>query len=215
MTGTRPHAGNLRILPLASTLAPADYAPFMRSRPGQRLSALRAVALITVMFGGSACGGASSGMTRTQFAAGLQAVCKQAAKEKLDSRGTSVKPAERLLTALRALTPPHDTGVSQATWRATIDRQLRDLRAVSTFYAKEMPTLLRSLKGSNPVPKLPPGTGPTAAILAQAFNSPTGRHFLRAQAALSKSFDHHQQQFTATMRRAGVTTVPACKGLRK
>ena len=68
-------------------------------------------------------------MTHAQFAAGLQTICKRAAKVKANSRSTSVKPAERLLTALRALTPPRDTGLSQAKWRATIDRQLRDLEA--------------------------------------------------------------------------------------
>ena len=192
-----------------------DYARSMRLTPAQKLFALCAVALVAVTVGASACGGASSGMTHAQFAAGLQTICKRAAKVKVNRRSTSVKPAERLLTALRALTPPRDTGLSQAKWRATIDQQLRDLEAVSAFDAKEMPKLLRSLKSSHPVPKLPPGTGATAAILAQGFNSPEGRHFLRAQAALFRSFDHHEQQFIATMRRAGVTNASSCKALAK
>jgi hypothetical protein len=180
----------------------------------ERTNALCVVALIAVVVGASGCGGASSGMTRAQFEAGLQAICKKATKERPDADGVSVKPAERALTALRALTPPGDTGVSQATWRATIDIQLRDFQAVSAFYAKETPALLRSFKRSNPVPKLPPGTGPTAATLAQAFNSPAGRHYLRAQAALFKSFDHHQQRFNAVMRRAGVSTSSSsCKAV--
>ena len=132
-----------------------------------------------------------------------------------NSDSTSTKGAENLIAAFRALTPPRDTGVSQAEWRATIDQQLRDFKAVSTFNAREMPKLLRSFKSSNPEPKLPPDTGPTAAILAQAFNSPVGRHYLRAQAALLKGIGKHQQQFTATMRRVGVTNASSCKGLTK
>jgi hypothetical protein len=175
---------------------------------------LRMVALVAIALGASACGPSSSGMTHAQFTAGLQTACKNAAKVKPPKNGSiSVKPAENVLAELRALTPPHDTGVSQAVWRATIDQQIQDLNAVSAFYAREMPKLLRSFKRPNPAPKLPPGTGPTAAILAQAFNSPTGRRYLRAQAALFKSFGHDEQQFTATLRRAGVPTASPCKGL--
>jgi hypothetical protein len=67
-----------------------------------------------------------------------------------------------------------------------LDAVRRDGRAFDSFYVKEYPKLLRSFKESNPEPKLPPGTGATAAILAQAFNSPEGRRFLRVQRRLGQ-----------------------------
>jgi hypothetical protein len=92
--------------------------------------------------------------------------------------------SDNLMGDLRKLSPPASTGVTAEEWRKAIDAMRGDGRAFESFYAQEYPKLLRSLNKPNPKPKLPPGTGPTAAILAQAFNSPEGRRYLRLQRPL-------------------------------
>jgi hypothetical protein len=87
----------------------------------------------------------------------------------------------RWLEQLRQLTPPASTGVTPSAWRNAIDVQLRDARVAVDLYGKEFAKVVRSWKRPLPAPKLPPDTGPTAATLAQAFNSPEGRRFLRLQ----------------------------------
>jgi hypothetical protein len=69
---------------------------------------------------------------------------------------------------------------------------------------REYPKLLKSFRTPHPVPKLPPGTGPTAATLAQAFNSAEGRRFLRLQAVLMRRLNEDVRSTRAVLRKAGV-----------
>jgi hypothetical protein len=153
----------------------------------------------------TACSGSHDSSGR-DFAAAVRAVCtKYAAQEAAVSRrlGKSSAPNQRLIREtfrisdrylgdLRELSPPASTGVSAVEWRKVLDAVRRDGRAFDSFYVKEYPKLLRSFKESNPEPKLPPGTGATAAILAQAFNSggpPLSSCAATTRAAASSGFE--------------------------
>jgi len=98
----------------------------------------------------------------------------------------SFQAEQRWLEQLRQLSPPASTGVTVSMWRKAIDLQLRDTRAAVVLYGKEFAKVVRSWKRPPPTAKLPQGTGPTAAILAQAFNSPEGRRFISLQNKLFK-----------------------------
>jgi hypothetical protein len=116
--------------------------------------------------------------------------------------------SDRMLGDLRDLTPQASTGVTPAEWRKAVDAVRRDGRAFDSFFATEYPKLLRSFKKSNPTPKLPPGTGPTAATLAQAFNSPEGRRYLRLQRRLSQRMQADSKTMERISRKVGL--VKAC-----
>ena len=95
-------------------------------------------------------------------------------------------------------------------WRKAVDVQLRDVLAAIALYGKEYTKLVRSWKRPLPTPKLPPGTGPTAAILAQAFNSPEGRRFLRAQTKLFEQMQTDASGWERMLDRVGL--LKACLG---
>jgi hypothetical protein len=116
----------------------------------------------------------------------------------------SSRAADKWFSRLRAVEPPASSGVSASEWRRTIDAERRDLRAVDAFDAKEIPRLLRSFRKPHPTPKLPPGTGPTSATLAQAFNSPEGRRFLRLQQKLLHKTEVNFRAWTRLMRKVGL-----------
>jgi hypothetical protein len=116
--------------------------------------------------------------------------------------------ADRSFSRLRTLEPPTSSGVNVGGWKKTIGLELRDLRAVDAFYAKETPRLLRSFRKPHRTPKLAPGTGPTATILAQAFNSPEGRRYLRLQQKLLQRTQVDYRAWTRLMRKVGL--VQAC-----
>jgi len=116
----------------------------------------------------------------------------------------------RWLVRLRRLVPPSSTGVTVSEWGKAVDVQLRDVRAAIALYGKEYRKLVRSWKRPLPTPKLPPGTGPTAAILAKAFNSPAGRRFLRVQTKLFKQMQTDASGWERMLDRIGV--LKACLG---
>jgi hypothetical protein len=116
----------------------------------------------------------------------------------------------RWLARLRQLVPPSSTGVTVSEWGKAVDVQLRDVRAAIALYGKEYTKLVRSWKRPLPTPKLPPGTGPTAAILAGAFNSPEGRRFLRVQTKLFKQMQTDASGWERMLERIGV--LKACLG---
>ena len=125
----------------------------------------------------------------------------------------STKASEDWLHALRPLVPPRSSGVSTATWRHDIEVQIADERAVARFYKAEFPKLLASFKHNNPTPKLPPGTGPTAATLAQAFNSAEGRRFLRLEKKLTDRTTVHAKAWARIAKRVGLLTL--CRAATK
>ena len=118
--------------------------------------------------------------------------------------------AQRWLEQLRRLVPPSSTRVSVSEWRNAIDMQLRDVRAAIALYGKEFTKLERSWKRPLPPPKLPPGTGPTAATLAEAFNSPEGRRFLRLQTKLFKQMQTDAPGWERMLKAVGL--LKACLG---
>ena len=117
---------------------------------------------------------------------------------------------QRWLEQLRQLSPPAATGVTVGAWRRAIDLQLRDAQASVVLYGKEFAKVQRSWKRPLPTPKLPPGTGPTAAILAQAFNSPEGRRFRRLQNRLLKQVHAHAGPWLRMLEAVGL--LEACGG---
>jgi hypothetical protein len=124
---------------------------------------------------------------------------------------TAAFQAERSwLERLRPLVPPSSTGVTVSEWRNALDVQLRDVLASIALYGKEYTKLVRSWKRPLPTPRLPPGTGPTAAILAQAFNSPEGRRFLRVQTKLFKQIQTDASGWERMLERVGL--LKACLG---
>jgi hypothetical protein len=163
----------------------------------QRLTV--AVAAAVLMFMStvvSGCGG-SRPSAEQRFATAVRKACDSyAADVKAISRRTRInevvtatgglptadfRAERRWLEQLRQLSPPASTGVTSGEWRKAIDVQLRDVRAAVDLYGKKFAKVVRSWKRPLPTPKLPPGTGPTAATIAQAFNSAAGRRFLRLQ----------------------------------
>jgi hypothetical protein len=127
------------------------------------------------------------------------------------ARPTAAFQAERRwLARLRQLVPPSSTGVTVSEWRKAVDVQFRDVRAAIALFGKEYGKLVRSWKRPLPTPKLPPGTGPTAAILAEAFNSPEGRHFLRVQTKLFKQMQTDASGWERMLERVGL--LKACLG---
>jgi hypothetical protein len=175
--------------------------------------------VVSVTIALSACAG-SHRSSDDAFSHQVRAICKTFAAEQAAAPPfTGKKPspsaveqqdraaslaADRWFSRLRALEPPALSDVSVSEWRRTIDLERRDLRAVNAFYAKETPRLLRSFRKPHPTPKLPPGTGPTAATLAQAFNSPEGRRFLRLQQKLLKRIPGDYRAWTRLMQKVGL-----------
>ena len=110
-----------------------------------------------------------------------------------DSRAAterSIRASVRFYGGLRALQPPASSGVGVSEWKRVLGTEQRDWRSMFfLFYGREWHRLLRSWDKPLRTPKLPPGTGPTAATLAQAFNSPEGRRFNRLQNKLLKGVD--------------------------
>jgi hypothetical protein len=94
----------------------------------------------------------------------------------------SSRAADRWFSRLRTLEPPTSSGVNVGGWKKTIGLELRDLRAVDA--------------------------GPTATILAQAFNSPEGRRYLRLQQKLLQRTQVDYRAWTRLMRKVGL--VQAC-----
>jgi hypothetical protein len=123
---------------------------------------------------------------------------------------TEFQSERRWLEQLRQLVPPSSTGVTVGAWRNAVDVQLRDADAAVALYGKEFSKLVRSWKRPLPTPKLPPGTGPTAATLAQAFNSPEGRRFLRLQTKLFRQMQTHAPGWERMLNRVGL--LKACLG---
>ena len=85
-----------------------------------------------------------------------------------------------------------------------IDLLRSDLRASDSFYAKWYPKLLASFEKPHAAPELPPDTGPTAQILAQAFNSPEGREFVRLQRQLLQRAQAHSARAEQIFRKVGL-----------
>jgi hypothetical protein len=190
-------------------------------------SALRTVTatllLVSVTIALTACAG-SPRSSDDAFSGRVRAICKAFAAEQAliaGQRGKKPSPsaverqdsaaslaADRWFSRLRALEPPVSSGVGIGEWRRTIDLERRDLRAVNAFYANETPRLLRSFRKPHPEPKLAPGTGPTAATLAEAFNSPEGRRFLRLQQKLLERTQRDYRVWTRLMQK--VNLLQAC-----
>lgn len=180
-----------------------------------RLSA--AVLVILAATGLAACGGSQSS-SRQDFASAVRSACKEYAvrraavfriMDKADGWHQQQiheldRITDRWLGELRKLTPPASTGVSGTEWRKVLDAMRRDGRASDAFFATEFPKLLRSLKKRPPTSKLPPGTGPTAAILAQAFESPEGRRYLRLQKRLEQQAAVDSKRMGRIGRRVGM-----------
>jgi hypothetical protein len=124
-------------------------------------------------------------------------------------RGASAefRAEQKWLVQLRRLTPPASTGVTVSVWKKAVDVQFRDVRAALVLYGKEFPTLLRSWKRPPSTPKLPSGTGATASILAQAFNSPEGRRFLRLQNKLFKQMEADAPGWKRVLSAVGILKV--------
>jgi hypothetical protein len=116
----------------------------------------------------------------------------------------SSRAADSWYRRLRALEPPASSGVTATEWRRTIDLERRDLQTIEAFYSKETPMLIRSFRKTHRTPKLPPGTGPTATILAQAFNSPEGHRYLRLQQKLMRKTTVDYRSWTRLMRKVGL-----------
>ncbi len=179
--------------------------------------------VVSMAIAPSACSG-SHRQSDEAFSDQVRAICKTyAAEQAAAAHRTGKKPspstierqdraasraADRWLSRLLVLEPPASSGVSVSEWRRTIDLERRELRAINSFYAKETPRLLRSFRKPHRTPKLAPGTGPTAAILAQAFNSPEGRRFLRLQQRLVQRTQIAYRAWTRLMRKVGL--VQAC-----
>jgi len=167
----------------------------------------------------SGCGGSRPSAERG-FATGVRKACDSYTAE-IDaiSRRTPTDPVasatgglstadfqaeRRWLEQLRRLSPPVSTGVTTAAWRKAIDVQLRDARAAVDLYGKEFAKVVRSWKRPLPTPKLPPDTGPTAATLAQAFNSAEGRRFLRLQNTLLRHMQDDAPGWLRMLKSAGL-----------
>ena len=169
----------------------------------------------------SGCDGSRDAVER-RFATGARAACASysaemaaiSRKEHNDpdkSRPvTEFQSERRWLERLRQLVPPSSTGVTVGAWRSAVDVQLRDAAAAVALYGKEFSKLARSWKRPLATPKLPPGTGPTAATLAQAFNSPEGRRFLRLQTKLFRQIQMHAPGWERMLKRVGL--LKACLG---
>jgi len=114
------------------------------------------------------------------------------------------RSSDRWFAKLRELRPPVSSGVSVSEWRRVIDLLRSDLSASDSFYAKWYPKLLASFKKPHAAPKLPPDTGPTAKILAQAFNSPEGREFVRLQQQLLQRTQAHSAKAEQIFRKVGL-----------
>jgi len=141
----------------------------------------------------------------------MTAISRRELSDPDKARPTAAFQAERRwLARLRQLVPPSSTGVTVREWRKAVDVQLRDVLAAIALYGKEYTKLVRSWKRPLPTPKLPPGTGPTAAILAQAFNSPEGRRFLRAQTKLFEQMQTDASGWERMLDRVGL--LKACLG---
>lgn len=170
----------------------------------------------------SGCDRSRGGSDERRFATGARAACTSfgaetasiSRRENTDPDkarpGAAFQAERRWLTRLRQLVLPSSTGVTLSAWRKAVDVQLRDVRAAIALYDKEYTKLVRSWKRALPTPKLPPGTGPTAAILAQAFNSPEGRRFLRVQTKLFKQMQTDAPGWERMLERVGL--VKACLG---
>jgi hypothetical protein len=141
----------------------------------------------------------------------MTAILRREQKDPDKAHPTAAFQAElRWLARLRQLVPPSSTGVTVSEWRKAVDLQLRDVRAAIALYGKEYTKLVRSWKRALPTPKLPPETGPTAAILAEAFNSPEGRRFLRVQTKLFKQMQTDASGWERMLERVGL--LKACLG---
>jgi hypothetical protein len=141
----------------------------------------------------------------------MTAISRREQTEPDKAHPTAAFQAElRWLARLRQLVPPSSTGVTVSEWRKAVDVQSRDVRAAIALYGKEYTKLVRSWKRPLPTPKLPPGTGPTAAILAEAFNSPEGRRFLRVQTKLFKQMQTDASGWERMLERVGL--LKACLG---
>jgi hypothetical protein len=120
----------------------------------------------------------------------------------------ALEPAEMgFLVKVRALTPPTTTGVTQSEWRHAIDAE-RDGDRLTYQLAAELNAAIRYAEKHAPAtPKLPPGTGPTAATFAQALNTPLGRHYLRDAQRLTPQIRADTRASKPVMQQSGVNRI--------
>jgi hypothetical protein len=194
---------------------------FSARRRVRRVVSHAAVLLVLLTAVVSGCD-RSRGSDERRFAIGTRAACTSygaemtaiSRREHTDpdkARPAAAFQAERRwLEQLRQLVPPSSTGVTVSEWTNAVDVQLRDVRAAIALYGKEFTKLVRSWKRPLPTPKLPPGTGPTAATLAEAFNSPEGRRFLRLQTKLFKQMQTDAPGWERMLKTVGL--LKACLG---
>jgi hypothetical protein len=212
----------------ANRWSSVSRAMWARSLAAETLRVVISVALL-VLLGtvASACHSSRSSEDQ-RFGTALKSACESYAAEiRATSRREQTEPAtgasggvstasfeaeQRWLEQLRQLTPPASTGVTARAWRKAIDLQLRDARAGVALYGREFAKVVRSWKRPLKAPKLPPGTGPTAAVLAQAFNSPEGRRFLRLQSRLFKQVEAHWPAWERMLKAVGLPK--ACAGTK-
>jgi hypothetical protein len=183
------------------------------------LTVTAAILVVALAIALSACSGSHRSSERA-FSDQVRAICKTlATQQAVIARRTGKKASPSAIERqdransrasdnwyrrLRALAPPASSGVSAIEWKRSIDLQRRDLRAIEAFYSKETPRLIRSFRKTNRAPKLPPGTGPTATILAQAFNSAEGHRYLRLQRKLLRRTNVDFRAWTRLMRKVGL-----------
>jgi hypothetical protein len=194
----------------------------LSTRRGVRRAVSHAAVLLVLLAIVSGCDRSRAGSDEKRFATGARTACTSygaemtalSRRERTDpekARPAAAFEAERRwLKRLRQLVPPSSAGVTVSEWRNAVDVQLRDVHAEIALYGKEFTKLVRSWKRPLPTPKLPPGTGPTAAILAEAFNSPEGRRFLRLQTKLFKQTQTDAPGWERMLERVGL--VKACLG---
>src|SRR5205085_3062420 len=187
--------------------------------------AIAAAVLVFSSTVGSGCGGSHRSDEQgfatavrkacNSYTAEINAISRRTRTDRVAAATGGMSTAEfkaerRWLERLRRLGPPASTGVTPRAWRKAIDVQLRDARAAVDLYGKEFAKLVRSWKRPLPTPKLPAGTGPTAATLAQAFNSPEGRRFLRRQNLLLRRLQADAPDWLRMMKSVGLFKI--CRG---